>query len=74
MTVDTPLSCYICGETSDRATVDMLGCLKDQAAARERYIEKHGRNPQGFIDICPDCQDSNPNHAHNTYKKYGKYE
>ena len=74
MTVDTPLTCYICGETSDRATVDLIGCFKDMQDAKERFIEKHGHENEGYLDIYPDCQKKNPNHAENAYQKYGKYE
>ncbi|MFC6992434.1 hypothetical protein ACFQH3_12160 [Haladaptatus sp. GCM10025707] len=74
MTVDSPLTCYICGETSDRATVDLIGCFKDQDAASERFEEKHGREPESYLDVCSSCQDENPNHARNAREKYGAYE
>jgi hypothetical protein len=73
MTVDTLLSCYICGETSDRATVDLIGCFRDQEAAAERFNEKHDSPADGYIDICPDCRENNPNHAKNAEEKYGVY-
>lgn len=73
MTVDAPLTCYICGETSDRATVDLIGCFKDQEAARERFVEKHDEEPGGYLDICPTCNREHPNHARNARKKYGVY-
>lgn len=74
MTVDTPLTCYICSETSNRKTVDMIGCLRDQEAASERFREKHDTEPNGYIDICPDCRDENPHHTRNTEKRYGVYD
>lgn len=73
MTVDTPLTCYICGETSDRQTVDLIGCFQDQEDAEERFEEKHGSSAEGYIDICPDCRDENPHHAKNAEEKYGVY-
>ena len=42
--------------------------------AKERFIEKHGHENEGYLDICPDCEKKNPNHAENAYQKYGKYE
>ena len=53
---DTPLTCYICGETEPRVTVDMIGCLKDQEKADERFKEKFGEYANGYIDICPKCK------------------
>jgi len=74
MTVDTPLTCYICGETEDWVTVDLIGCFEDRQSASERFEEKHGRKPESFLFVCPDCRKENPNRAENCYKKYGKVE
>jgi hypothetical protein len=72
MTTETPLTCYICGRTSDDwITVDMKGILKDRDAARERFVEKHGEEPESYLFVCPDCEKENPHHAENTKKKYG---
>jgi hypothetical protein len=73
MTTETPLTCYICGQTSDDwITVDMIGLFKDQEAARERFREKHEKKPQSYLFVCPECEDKNPYHAENAYEKYGK--
>jgi protein-arginine kinase activator protein McsA len=41
VTIDTPLTCYMCGVTSDEfVTVDLLGCLRVQEAATKRFVEK----------------------------------
>jgi len=74
MAIDSPLTCYICGETTNRKTVDLLGCLKDQKAAEERYKEKFGKKAPGFIDICPDCLKNKPAYAKNVAKKYGRHD
>ena len=50
MTVDTPLTCYICGETDDWTTVDLIGCFEDRQAAGERFEEKHGEKPDAHPD------------------------
>ncbi|PTD94083.1 hypothetical protein C9439_04380 [archaeon SCG-AAA382B04] len=72
MTIDSPLTCYICGETPEEAkTVDLLGCLKDREKARERFKEKFGRKPQGYLFICDSCRKENPSYAKNVEKKYG---
>lgn len=71
MTVDAPLTGYICGETKDEKTVDMIGCLHDQDAARERFEEKHGKEPDSYLYVCDDCRDDNPNYAENIEQKYG---
>ncbi len=75
MTTDCPLTCYICGETPEGAmTVDMVGCLKDQEAAGERFEEKHGEQHEGYLFICNDCRDENPAYARNVENKYGIYQ
>lgn len=50
MTVDTPLTCYICGETGDRTTVDLIGCFED------RQAQGNGLNKsmkKSRADTCP---------------------
>jgi len=60
MTVDTPLTCYVCGVTSDEfVTVDLLGCLRDQEGAAKRFIEKFGREPKAYLFVCGDCRKKN---------------
>ena len=71
MTIDTPLICYICGKTSDRATIDLLGCLKEQEKASKRFQEKFNRRAKGYIDICPKCRKNNRSYAKKVEKKYG---
>lgn len=71
MSIDTPLTCYICGKTSDRATVDLIGCLKDQEKANKRFKEKFNRDADGYIDICPKCRKNNSSYAKNVEIKYG---
>lgn len=71
MTTETPLTCYICGRTDDWMTVDMIGLFKDQEAARDRFREKHGNDPESYLFVCPDCEDDNPYHAENCREKYG---
>ena len=45
MTTETPLTCYICGQTNDDwMTVDMIGLFKDQEAACERFKKSTTRN------------------------------
>ena len=72
MTVDTLLTCYICGETDDWTTVDLIGCFEDRHAAGERFEEKHGRKPDSYLFVCPECKEENPHHAENCYEKYGR--
>lgn len=74
MTVDTPLTCYICGKTDDWKTVDLIGCFEDRQAAGKRFEEKHGTPPDSYLFVCPQCQDEKPNHAANCYEKYGMVE
>lgn len=72
MTVDSPLTCYICGKTEDRATIDLYGCLMEQGKAKKRLKEKfENRSFNGFIDVCPSCEKKNSNYAKNVYMKYG---
>lgn len=72
MTIDCPLTCYICGETPRKAkTVDMLGCLKDRKKAKERFREKHNKEPEGFLFICANCREENPVYTKNVEEKYG---
>ncbi len=72
MTIDSPLTCYICGETPEGAkTVDLVGCLKDRKKARERFKEKFGTEPQGYLFICDNCRQENPSYAKNVEEKYG---
>ena len=72
MTVDTPLTCYCCGETTDNVTIDMIGCIKKQEKAEKRFIEKFGRNPDGFLEVCPSChRNENKTYISNIIKKYG---
>ena len=74
MTIDTPLTCYICGKTSDEfMTVDMLGCLKNQEAAEKRFVEKFNFKPDGYLFICSECREKNRTYARNIEKKYGIY-
>lgn len=71
MTVDTPLTCYMCGRTREEwVTVDLIGCLKDQESAEERFREKFEMAPSGFLFVCPDCRKQNPKYAKNVEKKY----
>ncbi|WP_226483250.1 hypothetical protein [Natrinema amylolyticum] len=75
MTTETPLTCYICGLTSDDwRTVDMIGLFEEQKAARKRFKEKHGKEPDSYLFVCPECEEENPHHAENSYEKYGKYQ
>lgn len=75
MTTETPLTCYICGRTSeDWMTVDMIGLFKDQHAAQKRFEEKHGKEPESYLFVCGDCEDANPHHAANSRQKYGVYQ
>ena len=67
----SPLTCYICGETTDRVAVDKRGCLEDQQAAIERFKDKHGHRPEALLDVCPSCHDEEPHHTRNTKQKYG---
>lgn len=74
MTTETPLTCYICGRTSeDWMTVDMIGLFKDQHAAQKRFEEKHGKEPESYLFVCDECEDDNPHHAANSRDKYGVY-
>jgi len=74
MTVDTPLTCYVCGVTSDEfVTVDLLGCLRNQEAAAKRFVEKFGREPEGYLFVCDDCRQRNRAYALSIEKKYGVY-
>ena len=41
-------------------TVDLLGCLKDREKAAERFKEKHGKEADGYLFICNDCREENP--------------
>jgi len=74
MTTETPLTCYICGETDDWMTVDMIGLFEDQQAAGERFREKHGEEPESYLFVCPECREDNRHHAENSYEKYGKHD
>jgi len=75
MTTETPLTCYLCGQTSDDwITVDMIGLFEDQEGASERFKEKHGAEPESYLFVCPACEDENSYHAENSYEKYGKYQ
>jgi len=75
MTTETPLTCYLCGTTSDDwITVDMKGLFEDQKAARDRFIEKHGEEPESYLFVCDECEENNPYHARNSYDKYGEYQ
>jgi len=72
MTIDCPLTCYICGKTpEDAKTVDLLGCLKNREEARERFKEKHEKNPDGYLFICSSCREKNPVYTKNVEEKYG---
>lgn len=74
MTIDCPLTCYVCGETrEDAMTVDMIGCLEDQKSSAERFQEKFDKQPDGYLDICSDCRDDNPAYVKNVEEKYGVY-
>ena len=75
MTTETPLTCYLCGQTSDDwITVDMIGLFEDQEEASERFKEKHGTEPESYLFVCPTCEDENSYHAENSYEKYGEYQ
>ena len=75
MTTETPLTCYICGQTNDDwMTVDMIGLFKDQEAACERFKKKHDTEPESYLFVCLAFEDENPHHAENSYEKYGKYQ
>jgi len=75
MTTETPLTCYICGRTSDEwMTVDMIGLFENQEAASERFEKKHDKEPESYLFVCPECEDENPHHAENSYEKYGQYQ
>ncbi|MFC5970208.1 hypothetical protein ACFPYI_02575 [Halomarina salina] len=54
--------------------MDLIGCFKDQDAASKRFEEKHGQEPESYLDVCSSCQDEKPNHARNAREKYGAYE
>jgi len=72
MTVDCPLTCYMCGKTKDEwMTVDLIGTLKNSTEAEKRFEEKHGCIPDSFLFICSDCHKNNPIHAKRIEKKYG---
>ncbi len=71
MTVDCPLTCYICGETTDNATVDMIGCLENQADATVRFREKFNREPDSYLWVCEVCYKVSKPIAKNVEKKYG---
>jgi hypothetical protein len=75
MKTETPLTYYICGETSDDwITVDMMGLFEDQAAARKRFEEKHRKEPGSYLFVCDECEENNPHHARNSYEKYAEYQ
>ena len=74
MAVDMPLTCYICGETDDWTTVDLIGCFEDRQAAGRRFEEKHGKKPKSYLLVCPEFKEGNSNHAENCYEKYGRVE
>ncbi len=71
--MDSPLTCYICGETSDkRCTYGRYGCLKNQKEAAIRFEEKHNKKPQHLLDICPSCKHNQHRmYINNIKKKYG---
>ena len=72
MTIDCPLTCYVCGVTSEKfITVDMIGCLKHQEAAEKRFIEKFGVKPEPFLFVCNDWTKKNKRYAVNVERKYG---
>lgn len=74
MTVDRPLTCYVCGVTSDEfVTVDRIGCLKS-GLADKRFFEKFGREPESYLFICDKCKKKNKSYAKNIEKKYGVFE
>lgn len=73
MSVDSPLTCYICGKMT-AYTVDMLGCLKNQSEAHARFKEKHGKEADGYINICDKCYKTKASYVKNVIKKYGIYE
>ncbi|WP_226022845.1 hypothetical protein [Halomicrobium salinisoli] len=75
MTTETPLTCYVCGRTSEEwITVNMIGLFEDQEAAGKRFEEKHGEEPESYLFVCPNCDDANPNYAKNCREKYGVYQ
>ncbi|AOW79894.1 hypothetical protein HTSR_0703 [Halodesulfurarchaeum formicicum] len=50
----------------------MIGCFEDRQTAGERFEEKHGKEPDSYLFVCPECKEENPHHAENCYEKYGK--
>jgi hypothetical protein len=73
MTIDTPLTCYICGETKDDMTVDLLGCIKNMQEADKRFIQKFGKSADGFLYVCLECRNKDKFHTKKVYEKYGIY-
>jgi hypothetical protein len=55
-------------------TVDTIGLFADQAAAASRFEEKHGRAPESYPFVCPDCESVPPYHAANSRETYGVHE
>ena len=75
MTVDCPLTCYICGKTRDEwVTIDLIGCFEDQEMAEKRFREKFGRNPDSYLFVCRNCYKKNKAYAKNVEKKYGIFQ
>lgn len=74
MSIDTPLTCYVCGVTSDEfVTVDLIGCLKDNLA-HKRFRAKFGREPESYLFICGECRKKNKVYARNIEKKFGVFD
>jgi len=74
MTVDCPLTCYICGRTKGEwMIVDLMGCLKNQDSAGKRFEEKFGHAPDSFLFICGECGKKNRIHTKRIEEKYGVY-
>jgi len=73
MSTDLPLTCYICGEVDWDGTMDMIGCLKKQDKASERFFEKYGHYPNGYLHICYNCYKNKKEVADRVIEKYGMY-
>lgn len=72
MTVDCPLTCYVCGRTRNEwMTVDLIGCLKKQEEADKKFEEKFGRCADSFLFVCHECRAKNRVHAKRVEEKYG---
>jgi len=73
MSLDSPLTCYICGEVNWTGTMDLIGCLKDQEGSFTRFIEKHNDYPRGYLYICGNCYWKKHPYAKRIIAEYGMY-